>query len=54
VDHRSRPSTARIIVCSVPRKFAFPARLGREDDWRACLDQLIDRHRSKYKLRPLL
>jgi uncharacterized Zn finger protein len=28
--------------------------LGREDDWRACLDGLIDRHRRKYKLRPLL
>jgi hypothetical protein len=28
--------------------------LGREDDWRACLDDLIDRHRCKYKLRPLL
>ena len=28
--------------------------LGREDDWRACLDDLIDRHRRKYKLRPLL
>jgi uncharacterized Zn finger protein len=28
--------------------------LGREDDWRACLDDLIDRHRHKYKLRPLL
>ena len=28
--------------------------LGREDDWRACLDELIDRHRRKYKLRPLL
>jgi hypothetical protein len=28
--------------------------LGREDDWRACLDKLIDRHRRKYKLRPLL
>jgi uncharacterized Zn finger protein len=28
--------------------------LGREDDWRACLDNLLDRHRRKYKLRPLL
>jgi uncharacterized Zn finger protein len=28
--------------------------LGREDEWRACLDGLIDRHRRKYKLRPLL
>jgi uncharacterized Zn finger protein len=28
--------------------------LGREDAWRACLDKLIDRHRRKYKLRPLL
>ena len=28
--------------------------LGRENDWRACLDDLIDRHRRKYKLRPLL
>jgi len=28
--------------------------LGREDDWMACLDDLIDRHRRKYKLRPLL
>ena len=28
--------------------------LGREDDWRACLDDLIERHRRKYKLRPLL
>ena len=28
--------------------------LGRKDDWRACLDDLIDRHRRKYKLRPLL
>jgi uncharacterized Zn finger protein len=28
--------------------------LGREDDWRACLDKLIERHRRKYKLRPLL
>ena len=28
--------------------------LGREEDWRACLDELIDRHRRKYKLRPLL
>jgi uncharacterized Zn finger protein len=28
--------------------------LGSEDDWRACLDDLIDRHRRKYKLRPLL
>jgi uncharacterized Zn finger protein len=28
--------------------------LGREDAWRACLDELIDRHRRKYKLRPLL
>jgi uncharacterized Zn finger protein len=28
--------------------------LGREDDWRARLDDLIDRHRRKYKLRPLL
>ena len=28
--------------------------LGREDDWRACLDELIERHRRKYKLRPLL
>ena len=27
---------------------------GREDDWRACLDELIERHRRKYKLRPLL
>jgi hypothetical protein len=24
--------------------------LGHEDDWRACLDELIDRHRRKYKL----
>jgi uncharacterized Zn finger protein len=28
--------------------------LGREDDWRACLDELIERHRRTYKLRPLL
>ncbi len=28
--------------------------LGREDDWRTCLDELIERHRRKYKLRPLL
>jgi hypothetical protein len=28
--------------------------LGREDDWRACLDDLIERHHRKYKLRPLL
>jgi uncharacterized Zn finger protein len=28
--------------------------LGREDDWRACLDELIERHSRKYKLRPLL
>jgi hypothetical protein len=28
--------------------------LGREDDWWACLDDLMDRHRRKYKLRPLL
>jgi uncharacterized Zn finger protein len=28
--------------------------LGREDEWRACLDELIDRHGRKYKLRPLL
>jgi uncharacterized Zn finger protein len=28
--------------------------LDREDDWRRCLDELIDRHRRKYKLRPLL
>jgi uncharacterized Zn finger protein len=28
--------------------------LGREDDWLACLDELIERHRRKYKLRPLL
>jgi uncharacterized Zn finger protein len=28
--------------------------MGREDDWRACLDELIERHRRKYKLRPLL
>jgi hypothetical protein len=28
--------------------------LGRGGDWRACLDALIDRHRRKYKLRPLL
>ena len=28
--------------------------LGREDDWSACLDKLIDQHRRKYKLRPLL
>ena len=28
--------------------------LGREDDWRACLDELIERHRRKYKLRPLI
>ena len=28
--------------------------LGREDDWRACLEELIDRHRRKYKLQPLL
>jgi uncharacterized Zn finger protein len=28
--------------------------LGREDDWRVYLDDLIDRHRRKYKLRPLL
>jgi hypothetical protein len=28
--------------------------LGREDDSRACLEELIDRHRRKYKLRPLL
>jgi uncharacterized Zn finger protein len=27
---------------------------GREADWRACLEDLIDRHRRKYKLRPLL
>lgn len=27
---------------------------GREDAWMACLDELIDRHRRKYKLRPLL
>ncbi len=27
---------------------------GRDDDWRACLEDLIDRHRRKYKLRPLL
>ena len=27
---------------------------GREDDWITCLDNLIDRHRRKYKLRPLL
>ena len=27
---------------------------GREDDWRTCLDELIERHRRKYKLRPLL
>jgi uncharacterized Zn finger protein len=28
--------------------------LGTEDDWWDCLDDLIDRHRRKYKLRPLL
>jgi uncharacterized Zn finger protein len=28
--------------------------LGREDDWRAFLEDLIDLHRRKYKLRPLL
>jgi uncharacterized Zn finger protein len=28
--------------------------LGGEDAWRACLDELIERHRRKYKLRPLL
>jgi uncharacterized Zn finger protein len=28
--------------------------LSREDDWRRCLDELIDRHRRKSKLRPLL
>lgn len=28
--------------------------MGREDDWRACLDELIERHRRKYKLRPFL
>ena len=28
--------------------------LGREDYWRACLDELIERHRRKYRLRPLL
>jgi uncharacterized Zn finger protein len=28
--------------------------LGKEDDWIACLDELINRHRRKYKLRPLL
>lgn len=27
---------------------------GREDAWMACLDDLIERHRRKYKLRPLL
>ena len=27
---------------------------GREDEWRACLDELIEQHRRKYKLRPLL
>jgi hypothetical protein len=32
---------------------ARPRGIG-EDDWRACLDELIDRHRRKYKLRPLL
>ena len=28
--------------------------LGREDEWRRRLDELIDRRRRKYKLRPLL
>jgi uncharacterized Zn finger protein len=28
--------------------------LGREDDWRARLDELIERHRRKHKLRPML
>jgi uncharacterized Zn finger protein len=28
--------------------------MGRGDDWRASLDELIERHRRKYKLRPLL
>ena len=28
--------------------------IGRSDDWRACLDELIKRHRRKYELRPLL
>jgi uncharacterized Zn finger protein len=27
---------------------------GREDEWRVCLDELIDRHQRKYKLRPML
>lgn len=27
---------------------------GREDEWMACLDDLIERHRRKHKLRPLL
>ena len=27
---------------------------GREGEWKACLEKLIDRHRRKYKLRPLL
>jgi uncharacterized Zn finger protein len=27
---------------------------GREDQWIACIDDLLDRHRRKYKLRPLL
>jgi uncharacterized Zn finger protein len=27
---------------------------GREDAWMACLDELIERHRRKHKLRPLL
>jgi uncharacterized Zn finger protein len=28
--------------------------VGREDAWWACLDELIERHRRKYKLVPLL
>ena len=27
---------------------------GREEEWRAYLDELIDLHQRKYKLRPML
>ena len=27
---------------------------GREEEWRVYLDELIDRHQRKYKLRPML
>ena len=51
---RTRPAITRLAAQWLEKAALAHEVLGREDDWRACLDELIERHRRKYKLRPLL